>query len=291
MKIIRYKKSNTPQLGVVTSDEKIYDLPYVSLQEVDEEANKENKSLLNFIQEKIVNLNPSSEKLDDLELLVPIEVKEVWAAGVTYQTSRSARNYETTEETSSKTFYDKVYDAKRPELFLKSTIFRTCGPNDVLNLRTDSNWQVPEPELGVVINREGNIIGYLIGNDMSCRDIEGENPLYLPQAKVWKNSCSIGPAILLAEAVEDPYNFDIICRIKRNGENVFEQSANTSQLKRKFDELVYYLLLGNDIFDGTVLLTGTSIVPPNDFTLETDDIIEIEVPGIGTLKNKVEKVS
>src|SRR5699024_5855569 len=130
-------------------------------------------------------------------------------------------------------------------------------------------------------------VGYTIGNDMSCRDIEGENPLYLPQAKMWKNSCSIGPAIRLADAVSDPYDFDIICRIFRKEEKVFEGSANTSQLKRSFDELVSFLTRDNEVFDGTVLLTGTCIVPPNDFTLEDGDLIEIEVPGIGILNNPV----
>ena len=147
-----------------------------------------------------------------------------------------------------------------------------------------------EPEFGLVINKHGEIVGYTIGNDLSSRDIEGENPLYLPQAKTWKHSCSVGPSILLAETVENPYDFEITCRIFRDGEKVFEDSANTSQLKRKYEELVGFLIRDNEVFPGTVLLTGTCIVPPNDFTLRVGDLVEIEIPGIGLLSNPVKEV-
>jgi 2-dehydro-3-deoxy-D-arabinonate dehydratase len=180
-----------------------------------------------------------------------------------------------------------VYDAERPEIFFKATKERTIGPSGELFLRSDSNWQIPEPELGLVLDSEGEILGYTIGNDMSCRDIEGENPLYLPQAKVWARSCSIGPAILLAETVEDPYQFEITCKIYRNEEVVVEGSASTSQLKRKFDELASFLRRDNIVFPGTVLLTGTCIVPPNEFTLDDGDKIEIEISNIGKLVNPV----
>jgi 2-dehydro-3-deoxy-D-arabinonate dehydratase len=155
-------------------------------------------------------------------------------------------------------------------------------------LRRDSNWQIPEPELGLVLSSEGDILGYTIGNDMSCRDIEGENPLYLPQAKVWRRSCSFGPAIRLASTVDNPYKFDIICQIYRGGRKVFEGSANTSQLKRKLEDLVSYLIRDNDIPNGTVLLTGSCIVPPDDFTLAVGDRVDIHIPGIGTLRNAVQ---
>ncbi len=171
--------------------------------------------------------------------------------------------------------------------FFKSTAARTVGPNQPVYIRSDSNWQIPEPELGLVIDREGKILGYTIGNDMSSRDIEGENPLYLPQAKVWKHSCSIGPVIRLAETVEDPYTFQITCRIYRNEEKVVEGTASTGQLKRRFDELISYLVRDNEIFDGTVLLTGTCIVPPNEFTLQDNDRIEIEISDLGILNNPV----
>src|SRR5699024_1738424 len=156
--------------------------------------------------------------------------------------------------------------------------------------RSDSEWQIPEPEVGVVINKNGKILGYTIGNDMSSRDIEGENPLYLPQAKIWKNSCSIGPAIILAESVKDPYNFEITLSIYRKDKKIVEETANTNQLKRKYDELVSFLVRDNIIFDGTVLLTGTSIVPDNEFTLQEGDRIEIEVPEIGVLVNPIKQL-
>ncbi len=223
---------------------------------------------------------------------MPIEITEVWASGVTYQKSKEARNYEATGgKDDAATFYDKVYDAERPEIFFKSTGPRVVGPNTDVYLRTDSNWQIPEPELGLVLNKEGEIIGYTIGNDMSSRDIEGENPLYLPQAKVWKHSCSIGPSIRLVDSVKDPYEFQIICRIYRKEEKVFEGDAMVNQLKRSLDELVEYLVRDNQMFDGMVLLTGTCIVPPNEFTLNDGDYIEIEIPGIGTLKNPVKQQS
>jgi 2-dehydro-3-deoxy-D-arabinonate dehydratase len=168
---------------------------------------------------------------------------------------------------------------------LKSTAARTVGHLDEVCLRSDSSWQVPEPELGLVLNKRGDIVGYIIGNDMSCRDIEGENPLYLPQAKVWKQSCSIGPIIRLAETVQDPYQLQINLRIYRDGTKVVDESASTGQLKRKLEELVSFLHMDNIVFDGTVLLTGTCIVPPNQFTLAPGDLIEIEITSLGTLVN------
>jgi 2-dehydro-3-deoxy-D-arabinonate dehydratase len=243
---------------------------------------------LSLIHEVIKDEQPEKVKLEELSLLLPIDAPEVWAAGVTYEKSREARNYEATAgKLDTITCYDKVYDAERPELFLKSTSARTVGPNTDVYLRSDSNWQIPEPELGLVINKKGEILAYTIGNDMSSRDIEGENPLYLPQAKIWKHSCSIGPALLLAESVENPYSLEIYCRIYRNKQLIVDGYANTSQLKRRYDELVSYLLRDNVIFDGTVLLTGTTIVPPNEFTLNDGDVIEIEIPEIGVLRNPV----
>lgn len=226
--------------------------------------------------------------IEETALEIPIEADEVWASGVTYMKSREARNYEATNgKLDVLTFYDKVYDAERPEIFLKSTARRTQGPNKELLIRSDSNWQIPEPELGLVIGEGEEIIGYTLGNDMSCRDIEGENPLYLPQAKVWKKSCSIGPAILMPTGIENPYELSIMCTISREHEVVFQGSASVSQLKRKLEELVKFLIRDNDIVPGTVLLTGTCIVPDNDFTLAVGDVIDISSTPIGTLKNYV----
>lgn len=289
MRIIRYSNENSvPTLAVLTDEDKIYALPYTDFLQLVKEADEQNVTPLCLIKDAIEGKDALPIELADVKLLVPIEAPEVWAAGVTYEKSRDARNYEATDgKLDATTFYDKVYDAERPEIFFKSTAARTIGPNQPVYLRNDSNWQIPEPELGLVLNKNGKVIGYTIGNDMSCRDIEGENPLYLPQAKVWKHSCSIGPVIRLAETVEDPYQFQITCRIYRKEEKVVEGTASTGQLKRTFDELVSYLVKDNEIFDGTVLLTGTCIVPPNEFTLQDGDRVEIEISNLGVLNNPV----
>ncbi|SFL43689.1 2-dehydro-3-deoxy-D-arabinonate dehydratase [Paenibacillus sp. 1_12] len=293
MRIIRYTNAQSvPQLAAVNEQGSVYNLEQSDFISLVNEAKEAGKSVLEFLQALVSGKSPITEQLEQLELLVPVVAPEVWAAGVTYERSREARNYEATGgKMDASTFYDKVYDAVRPEIFFKSTAARTVGPEDYVQLRSDSEWQVPEPELGLVLDSAGTILGYTIGNDMSCRDIEGENPLYLPQAKMWKRSCSIGPAILLAEAVADPYQFQITSSIYRNGEKVVEGTASTGQLKRKLEELVSFLVRDNEVFDGTVLLTGTCIVPPNEFTLANGDRIVIEISGIGTLINPVKSAN
>ncbi|NYF23793.1 fumarylacetoacetate hydrolase family protein [Sporosarcina sp. JAI121] len=288
MRIIRYiNNQKQKQLAAVGNGNKVYDLPFEDFMSLVQQANEQGQTALQVVSDIVVKSKDVLE-LEQVTLTTPIDAPEVWAAGVTYEKSKDARNYEATQgKLDSQTFYDKVYDAERPEIFFKSTAARTVGPDDPVYLRSDSNWQIPEPELGLVLDSDGTILGYIAGNDMSCRDIEGENPLYLPQAKMWKNSCAIGPAILLKDAVENPYDLTIICRIFRNDEKVFEGEAKVNQLKRKLDELVSYLVLDNEVFAGTVLLTGTCIVPPNDFTLTDNDRIEIEIPGIGVLNNPV----
>ncbi|BCJ87601.1 fumarylacetoacetate hydrolase family protein [Effusibacillus dendaii] len=290
MRIIRFRKHEKKAvLAAVTDEDHIYSLPYKDFLEMVKDADREQVRPIERVWQILRETEPLAVTLEQLDLLVPIEAPEVWAAGVTYERSKEARNYESTGgKLDTTTFYDKVYEAERPELFLKSTAARTIGPNQPVCLRSDSNWQIPEPELGMVIDQNGRILGYTIGNDMSSRDIEGENPLYLPQAKVWRNSCAIGPAIRLAESVQDPYDFEIVCRIFRNGQLAIEGAANTRQLKRKLPELVSYLTRDNVVFDGTVLLTGTCIVPPNEFTLQDGDRIEIEISGIGMLHNPVQ---
>jgi 2-dehydro-3-deoxy-D-arabinonate dehydratase len=292
MRIIRFLEDHAPVLGAVTDEGAVYRLAFSDFLDLVKKA-KENKTTpLQLVGESINQSSPLQQKLADLHLLVPIDAPEVWAAGVTYERSKEARNYEATGgKMDQVTVYDKVYDAPRPEIFFKSTFQRTVGPNQPIYLRSDSNWQIPEPELGLVIDQQGEILGFTIGNDMSCRDIEGENPLYLPQAKIWRHSCSIGPSILLAESVADPYQFQITCRIYRRGEKVVEGTASTGQLKRKLHELIEYLIRDNQIFDGTVLLTGTCIVPPDDFTLLDGDRIEIEISGIGVLSNPVKQLA
>lgn len=218
----------------------------------------------------------------DAVLDLPFEPPEVWAAGVTYKTSEMERR----RESETPDVYSMVYSAERPEVFFKATPERCVGPNDSVGIREDSNWNVPEPELAFVLYG-GEIIGYTIGNDMSSRQIEGENPLYLPQAKVFNRCCSIGPCFVSAESVADPHGLDVTCTITRDGEEVFSGSTNTSQMARTCQELADWLQSHNDVPNMTTVLTGTSIVPPPDFTLQEGDTVTITIEGIGTLENDV----
>ncbi len=221
--------------------------------------------------------------LPDL-ILAPIDGEtEVWAAGVTYKRSEQARM----EESGTPDIYAQVYVAKRPELFFKATPRRVAGPGAPIVVRTDSTWDVPEPELVLVINAHAEIIGYAIGNDVSSRSIECENPLYLPQAKVYAGCCGLGPGITPAWEVSDPYNLTIHLAIERGGRVFWEGETSTKELKRSFDELVAYLFLENDFPDGVFLYTGTAIVPEKQFTLEQGDVVQIDIEQLGTLRNPV----
>lgn len=288
MRIFRYREASRIYLGVRTEEGAAYRLDAPDLMALVAEARAAGQTTAAYIETLLGSLSPLGVPAETLDLTTPLDAPEVWAAGVTYQRSREARNYEATEgRLDADTFYDKVYEAERPELFMKSTAARTVGPGEAVCLRSDSSWQVPEAELGLVLDSTGAIVGYTAGNDMSCRDIEGENPLYLPQAKIWKRSCSIGPFVRLAETVADPYALSIACRIYRDEALVVEESASTGQLKRRLEDLAGFLKRDNDLYDGTVLLTGTCLVPPNQFTLASGDRIEIEIEGIGTLVNTV----
>lgn len=219
-------------------------------------------------------------------LLPPIGNQEIWAAGVTYFRSREAR-MEEAESAGGDIFYDKVYGAKRPELFFKATAQRARGHLDQVCIRKDSTWDVPEPELTLAINADGKVFGYTIGNDMSSRSIEGENPLYLPQAKVYRGSCAIGPALCVGEL--PPLNeTGIQIEIIRNGTRSFEAKTDLSQLKRGFGELAEYLFRDNEFPDGALLMTGTALVPSSDFTLQSGDRIRIRIDTLGCLENVVE---
>jgi 2-dehydro-3-deoxy-D-arabinonate dehydratase len=218
--------------------------------------------------------------------LAPIEFQEVWAAGVTYFRSRTARMAES-EIAGGGTFYDRVYNAERPELFFKAMPHRVAGPGEKVRIRRDSHWNVPEPELALLVSPGGNILGYTIGNDMSSRDIEGENPLYLPQAKVYDRSCALGPAILVTRE-PPPSSTGIRLDIQRAGESVFSGCATLADMKRRPAELVEYLYRESSFPNGCILLTGTGIVPPDSFTLRSGDLIEIAIDGIGVLRNTVE---
>ena len=221
----------------------------------------------------------------ETEALAPIGRQEVWAAGVTYYRSRTAR-MEESKSAGGGDFYDRVYTADRPELFFKSTPSRVAGPNQEVRIRRDSKWNVPEPELTLVVNSLGQIIGYTIGNDMSSRDIEGENPLYLPQAKVYAQSCALGPGVLISPQPLPPET-GIDLEIRRSGDTVFQGQTRLSELKRTPDELVEYLYRDNLFPFGCFLLTGAGIVPPDEFTLAVGDEIRITVEPIGTLINHV----
>ena len=219
-------------------------------------------------------------------LLAPVEGQEVWAAGVTYEKSRVARN----EESGGHDFYDKVYDAERPELFFKAAPGRVRGPRGVIGVREDSGWDVPEPELALVISAAGEIVGYMIGNDVSSRSIEGENPLYLPQAKIYRGSCALGPCIVPVGEAPAPEEMEISLTIARDGSEVFSGSTQVALLKRKLGELVSWLYRALDFPVGAVLLTGTSVIPAVEFTLRGGDEVRIAVTGLGGLVNTVEVV-
>jgi 2-dehydro-3-deoxy-D-arabinonate dehydratase len=217
----------------------------------------------------------------DVALAAPVRPAEVWAAGVTYERSRDARMRES-EVTAD--VYQRVYDADRPELFLKATAARIVGPGATIGLRSDSSWQVPEPELGLVLAGDGTIVGYTLGDDVSSRDIEGENPLYLPQAKIFAGSCALGPVVVAADAL-DPYDLELRARVVRDGRAVWSAQTSTNRFHTRLERLVDYLRRDNWLPAGAVLLTGTGIVPDDGFTLQPGDVVEISCDLLGTLAN------
>jgi len=222
--------------------------------------------------------------LDSVRLLTPVESQEVWAAGVTYLRSRDARMVESEFSASA---YDRVYDAERPEIFFKSLPEKVVSPGEAVGIRRDARWNVPEPELALTINSAGAIVGFTIGNDMSSRDIEGENLLYLPQAKIYERSCAVGPWIVVGPSENDARQWTIQLEIRRGAETVFAGDTRASQIKRPFGELVEYLFRSQTFPNGAILLTGAGIVPPDSFTLEAHDAVRITISGIGTLENAV----
>jgi 2-dehydro-3-deoxy-D-arabinonate dehydratase len=238
---------------------------------------------------RLASLRPAAEEAGGRAegVLAPVIGQEVWAAGVTYFRSRTAR-MEESKVAGGGSFYDRVYEAERPELFFKSAAWRVVGPGGKVRIRADSAWNVPEPELALVVSPAGRVVGYTIGNDMSSRDIEGENPLYLPQAKVYDGSCALGPALLLTD---DPLPADtaITLEIRRSGEAVFQGATTIAQMKRSPAELVEYLYRETSFPDGCVLLTGTGVVPPDSFTLKGGDEVRIGIEPIGVLVNGVEE--
>lgn len=279
MKLFRYQSGTGPQIAVETAEGRfcLSDPPFTSfgswLSSPDPIAAVTRAS------------QTSSEPVaGNVTLLAPLDTQEVWAAGVTYERSKVARME---ESESGGTFYDKVYDADRPEIFFKATPRRVVAPGQPVRIRRDSTWNVPEPEMTLVVSSAGRIVGVTIGNDMSSRSIEGENPLYLPQAKTYDGCASLGPAILLLEATVNLGALPINLRITRGGATVFESETSTARMKRTPEELVGFLFREASFPDGAFLMTGTGIVPPDDFTLASGDSISITIDGIGTLTNPV----
>lgn len=227
----------------------------------------------------------ASESVDNSVATTPVSSGEIWAAGVTYRISEKARQ----AESSKPDMYIDVYESERPEVFFKATPNRTVGPDEGVGIRADSDWDVPEPELGIVLSN-GEIVGYTVGNDMSSRSIEGENPLYLPQAKVYDRCCSIGPCIRSADSISDPHDLEMWMTITRDGEVQYDDSTSTSKMVRSVEELTEYYVKHNAVPDVSVLLTGTSLVPEEGFTLHEGDVVEIGIEEIGTLTNTVVEV-
>jgi 2-dehydro-3-deoxy-D-arabinonate dehydratase len=234
----------------------------------------------------VANHGEPAEVLREEELAAPIGTQEVWAAGVTYFRSRNAR-MEESKDAGGGSFYDRVYSAERPELFFKSTSWRVVGPGQPVRIRRDASWSVPEPELTLVVNQHGKIIGYTVGNDMSSRDIEGENPLYLPQAKVYDGSCALGPCVVVTpEPLSSSTNIRI--DIVREGSTAFTGETTLAEMKRAPQLLVDYLYRECSFPSGCYLMTGTGIIPPDTFSLRRGDEVRITIEGIGTLSNRVD---
>lgn len=233
---------------------------------------------------KSVDTAHTTLSLTQAKFLAPVDQQEIWAAGVTYKRSEEARKR---ESVGAAQFYDLVYSAPRPELFFKAPAYRAVGPGERVHIRRDSKWNVPEPELALVISPELKLVGITIGNDMSSRDIEGENPLYLPQAKFYDHSCAVGPCITLVSVMPKLDDLTICLTIERSGKGAFEGNTKASAMKRSFDELIDWLGRETSFPHGAILLTGTGIVPPDDFTLEAGDVVHIDIAGVGRLTNPV----
>jgi 2-dehydro-3-deoxy-D-arabinonate dehydratase len=282
MKICRFKnKTDEIRVGLVADNSTLLDLTPAGITELFPLLENENPvTQLNQLAKK----NLTRVRLSEVKLLAPVERQEIWAAGVTYLRSKTARMK---ESDFSATAYDKVYAADRPEIFFKSLAEKAVTTGEPVGIRKDARWNVPEPELALVMNSKGKIVGHTIGNDMSSRDIEGENLLYLPQAKTYHRSCALGPWIRLGATETDAREWKIKIEIRRSGQIVFAGETAVSQIKRGFGQLAEFLFRSQHFPHGVVLLTGTGIVPPETFTLRGQDAIQIEISGIGLLQNQV----
>lgn len=317
MKLIQFHLPNLgKRVGIVTREEEVIDVTSEdspNVLEILELAHQEQVSLgviLADIQEKVAtptpiqlhshpeaeNATPESDgltlkKLDVApaenvpHLLAPIDSPEVWGCGVTYKRSADMR-----DDDSEQDIYSRVYYADRPEIFFKGTPSRCVGPNGFIGIRSDSTLTATEPELAYVLGADGEIIGYTLCNDVSAWDIERDNPLYLPQSKVFYGCCALGPMFVTPSEVDDPYNLDMTCIVLRGDEVIYEGSVNTSQINWKFEQLTEFLMRDNPIPFGTIVSTGTGIIVPNDLPLAAGDIVNIEIDGFGTLSNPVKQL-
>jgi 2-dehydro-3-deoxy-D-arabinonate dehydratase len=282
MKLCRFKtQDDRARVGLTADDSTLYDLTAVGVTGLAAllEADSPEAEARRFAEK-----TPPRLALSAVKLLAPVEHQEVWAAGVTYLRSKTARMEESDFSASA---YDRVYAAERPELFFKSLGEKVVATGDLVGIRRDARWNVPEPELALVMNSRGQIVGHTIGNDMSSRDIEGENLLYLPQAKVYHRSCALGPWIVLGTSETQAREWKIAIEISRGGKAVFTGETAVGQIKRSFAELAEFLFRCQVLPHGAVLLTGTGVVPPEGFTLSAGDVVRIEVSGIGELRNEV----
>ena len=281
--LCRFTATTSPdiRIGLITRDQTVLDLTDIGVHRM--------KTLIERadLADELMRLSRAGlaeHPLDSIRLVTPVESQEVWAAGVTYLRSKQARMVESEFIANA---YDRVYDAVRPEIFFKSLPEKVVSPGEPVGIRRDARWNVPEPELALVINSSGKIVGFTIGNDMSSRDIEGENLLYLPQAKIYTGSCAVGPWIVVGLTEDDARQWSIQLEILRGGKKVFSGETRAGNIKRPFNELVDYLFRSQKFPNGAVLLTGAGVVPPDSFTLEAHDSVRITISGIGTLENPV----
>lgn len=284
MKLCKYLgRDGNPAVGVIDDQQLVHRLTFgtghvnslAELLEVDDIV-----PMIDFLRDS--NLPPLP--LAAITTLAPVDQQEIWAAGVTYTRSKQARMEESEAAASC---YDRVYVADRPELFMKATPHRVVATGDPLRIRSDSKWNVPEPELTLVLNSRLQLVGLTVGNDMSSRDIEGDNPLYLPQAKVYNQCCSVGPCIRLLDGLPPRDQITIQMRVLRRDACVFQGETNIGQMARSFEDLIHWLTRDNSFPNGVFLMTGTGIVPDRDFTLLPGDVVEIDIDGIGTLVNPI----
>ena len=283
MKLCRFKAPSAPEIriGLIAEGDSVHDLTAAGMRRMTPLLERDD---LRDELAQLLRTDLPEYPLDQVRFVTPVESQEVWAAGVTYLRSKQARMAESDFSAGA---YDRVYDAERPEIFFKSLPDKVVSPGDAVGIRRDAAWSVPEPELALVINSRGTVVGVTVGNDMSSRDIEGENLLYLPQAKIYTSSCAIGPWIAVGATEDEARAWSVELEIRRAADRVFSGETHVGQLKRRFAELVDYLFRSQAFPNGAVLLTGAGIVPPDSFTLEAGDVVRITISGIGTLENPV----